>query len=75
MLNDDNSKKKKKKPQYIYIYTVATCRWHENPLILDEKMDGCTISIFFHNTGTTYKKKKLIGQKIKVLNCRGQKVI
>jgi len=33
---------------------TATCRWRENPLILDEKIDGGIISIFFHNMGTTY---------------------
>jgi hypothetical protein len=33
-----------------------------------EKMDGGTISVFSHNTSTTYKKKcKLMRQKIKFL--------
>jgi hypothetical protein len=31
--------------------------WGENPSVLDEKIDGGTISIFSHNTGTIYEKK------------------
>jgi hypothetical protein len=43
------------------------CHWRENQSVLDEKMDGGTISIFFHSTGTAYEKnEKLNVQKYKI---------
>jgi hypothetical protein len=46
-------------------YIMATCRilngitWRERGflLVLDGKIDGGTICIFSHSTGTTYDKK------------------
>jgi len=40
------------------IGTSIRVEWHGQTLVLDGKMDGCTISVFFHSTGTSYEKNE-----------------
>jgi flagellar basal body-associated protein FliL len=76
MLNDDNSKKKKKSLKiYIYIYIwLLRVADMEIRQFWTKKWTDVPFS-YFSITQVPPIKKKLIGQKIKVLNCRGQKVI